>query len=195
MPRRLKIPAAAAALLLILLTACGGGRGGEHRTEACLTGTLTYDHRDAEAGPSKPLVTAPARNANWELWGKASTNSKPHKLSSGITDSGTGRFHACYGAKSGTLPEAHMRFRSSSTESWRVIRNRTQNTEYTFDSAARTDISANQNLGTVKVPAAMSNAWHVVDTLNLLYWKRDNPASDCWTRHQVTGKCDELTFV
>lgn len=199
---RLKTPAAfAAALLLTLLTACGGGGGGGeredggHRAGPCLSGTLTYDHRDAEAGPSRPLVTAPARNANWELWGKTAANSTSRKLSSGITGSDDGRFHACYRAESGVLAEAHIRFRSSSTESWRVVRDRTSEREYTFDSASRRQLSTDQDLGTVKVPTRMRNAWHVVDTLNLLYWKRDNPVSDCWTRRQVTGKCDQLTFV
>lgn len=195
---RLKAPAACAAGLLILLSACGGGGQSEHgggRAESCLSGTLTYDHRDAEAGPSKPLVTGPARNANWELWGKVTANSTPRKLSSGITGSGDGRFRACYRTESGVLPEAHMRFRSSSTHSWRVVKDRTSQREYTFDSAARRHVFADQDLGTVKVPTAMRNAWHVVDTLNLLYWKRENPVSDCWTRHQATGECDQLTFV
>ncbi|TGB10813.1 metalloprotease [Streptomyces sp. MZ04] len=111
-----------------------------------------------------------------------------------MTDSGSGHFRACVKAP-GTLREAHVRFRSGSTDLWRVVKDRTSQKEYAFNSPSRHDVSADQNLGTVKVPAAMSNAWHITDTLNLLYWKRDNPTSACWTRHQVTGACDQLTFV
>ncbi|WP_455361452.1 metalloprotease [Streptomyces sp. SYSU K21746] len=178
--------------LLVPIAACGGQD--EPRARTCVSGTLTYDHRDAEAGPEKPLVTSAARNANWELWGRTSAKASARRLAAGITDSSSGHFKACYKA-SGTLPEVHMKFRSSSTKTWRVIRDRTSDQEYTFKSASRFDVSTSQNLGTVKVPATMQNAWHVVDTLNLLYWKRHNPASDCWTSHQATGRCDQLTVV
>ncbi|MCX4670142.1 metalloprotease [Streptomyces sp. NBC_01381] len=184
----------AALLIPLTLTACTTESHARART--CLTGTLAYDHRDAEAGPAKPLVTRPARNANWELWGRTSGHSDApgRKLATGITDSGSGRFRAC-AKEPGTLREAHVRFRSGSTDLWRVVRSRTSQQEYAFDSPSRRDVSADQSLGTVKVPAAMSNAWHITDTLNLLYWKRDNPTSACWTRRQVTGRCDQLTFV
>lgn len=178
--------------LLLPIAACAGQD--EPRAQTCVSGTLTYDHKDAEAGEKKPVVTSPARNANWELWGKTSDKASAKRLASGITDSDNGAFKACYKA-AGTLPEVHVKFRSSSTDMWRVVRDRTAKTEYAFDSASRFDVSTSQNLGTIKVPATMQNAWHVVDTLNLLYWQRGNPASDCWTSHQETGTCDQLTFV
>ncbi|MFI1223357.1 MULTISPECIES: metalloprotease [unclassified Streptomyces] len=194
-PRRRGTGAIALVSLFGLLLPTGACAGpDEPRAGACLSGTLTYDYRDAEAGREKPLVTAPARNADWELWGRTSAKASARRLASGITDGGDGTFTACYKA-AGTLPEVHMRFRSSSTDLWRVVRDRTSQREYSFDSASRFDVSAGRSLGTVKVPAKIQNAWHVVDTLNLLYGKRGNPASDCWTGHQETGRCDRLTFV
>ncbi|MGW8885648.1 metalloprotease [Streptomyces sp. NPDC055749] len=178
--------------LLLPIAACAGQN--EPRARTCVSGTLTYDYKDAEAGRKKPLVTAPARNANWELWGKTSAKASARRLASGITNSSDGTFKACYKA-AGTLPEVHMKFRSSSTNMWRVVRDRNSQREFSFDSASRFDVSTGQNLGTVKVPAGIQNAWHVVDTLNLLYWKRGNPESGCWTSHQKTGQCDRLTFV
>ncbi|MCJ0873902.1 metalloprotease [Streptomyces sp. AP-93] len=194
-PRRRGTGAIAAASLIgLLLTipACAGKV--EPRAQTCLSGTLTYDHKDADAGEKKPVVTSPARNANWELWGKTSAKASAERLASGITHSDNGTFKACYTA-AGPLPEVHVKFRSSSTDMWRVVTDRTAQTEYAFDSPSRFDVSAGQNLGTVKVPAEIQNAWHVVDTLNLLYWKRGNPHSDCWTSHQKSGTCDRLTFV
>jgi len=163
-------------------------------TEVCLSGTLAYDHQDAEAGTAKPLVTQPARNANWELWGQTSTGGTAKRLATGITDAGTGAFNACYTAAA-PLPDAFVRFTSSSTTMWRVIKSPTNQTQYTFDSAHRSNLGGSQSLGTVKVPAAMQRAWNVVDTLNLLYWDRANPVSGCWTARQADGACDTLTVV
>ncbi|MFD8497001.1 metalloprotease [Amycolatopsis sp. NPDC059657] len=157
---------------------------------ACLTGTLAYDHLDAEAGTAKPLRTQVARNANWELWGR--TSGSTTRLASGITGASDGRFSAC---ANGSLTEAYVRFRSSSTAMWRVIKAADNTAEYTFDSAHRTNVAGTVNLGTVKVPASLQRAWKVVDTLNLLYWKRANPSSSCWTARQANGRCDEITFV
>jgi len=162
-------------------------------TQVCLSGSLVYDHADAEAGTAKPVVTSSARNADWELWGKTSARASSQKLASGMTD-GAGAFNACYSA-SGALAEAHVRFVSTSAKGWRVVSNKKTQTSYTFDSGTSYDVSGARDLGTVKAPAKVRNAWHIVDTLNKLYAKRANPVSDCWTAHQATGSCDRLTFV
>ncbi|GAA1139502.1 hypothetical protein F4556_006929 [Kitasatospora gansuensis] len=193
-PRRLTRKILAAAVgLLVPFTPLAVGRA-DAATTACLSGTLAYDHQDAESGTAKPVLTQVARNANWELWGRTSSTGTVRRLASGITDSGTGRFNACYTA-SAPLPEAFVRFNSASTAMWRVIKSPNNQTQYTFDSAHRSNVSTTQDLGTVKVPATMQRAWHIVDTLNLLYWKRGNPTSGCWTAHQADGGCDTLTFV
>ncbi|MET7279137.1 metalloprotease [Kribbella sp. NPDC005582] len=157
-------------------------------TPTCLTGKLEYSHYDAEAGTRKPLVTQPARNANWELWG--TTGGQATRLSSGITAVSDGAFNACYQGTNAS--ELYVKFLSASTAMWRVIKSETSQAQYSFDSA-RTTGSA--SLGTVRVPASMQRAWKIVDTLNVLYWKRNNPTSACWTRRQATGSCDTLTFV
>jgi hypothetical protein len=75
---------------------------------------------------------------------------------------------------------------------WRVIKDENSQAQYSFDSAHQT---GSASLGTVRVPTSMQRAWTIVDTLNALYWKRNNPSSACWTKHQATGACDQLTFV
>ena len=163
-------------------------------TSLCLTGNLQYDYRDAEAGQAKPVVTATARNANWEMWGRTSSAGTLQRLAVGITDVAAGEFKACYDA-SGPLYGAFVRFSSASTSVWQVIKSKEDRTQYTFDTAITATLSAGRNLGVVKVPASMQRAWSIVDTLNLLYWSRSNPATGCWTRHQPWGQCDMLTFV
>ncbi|MFC7616735.1 metalloprotease [Actinokineospora soli] len=159
---------------------------------ACLTGSLAFDHYDAEAGTSKPLRTQVARNANWELWGTTSSGTASRRLATGITSHVDGRFSACY---SGALAEAYVVFRSSSTATWRVIKGKYDPTEYSFSSSRRWNVSTSVDLGVVKVPSSMQRAWKVVDTLNLLYWKRANSTSACWTSRQASGSCDTLTYV
>ncbi|UUV32717.1 metalloprotease [Amycolatopsis roodepoortensis] len=158
---------------------------------ACLTGTLAFDHYDAEAGTSKPLRTQVARNANWELWGRTGSGTAT-RLAAGITGASDGRFTACHTT---SLAEAYARFRSSSTSMWRVVKAANDTTDYAFDSARRTNVSGPVDLGTVKVPSTLQRAWKVVDTLNVLYWKRANPVSSCWTARQSDGRCDRITFV
>ncbi|MFD5246282.1 metalloprotease [Amycolatopsis sp. NPDC058340] len=173
------------------LTAAVAAAPATAAANACLTGTLAFDHLDAEAGTSKPLRTQVARNANWELWGRTGSGTAT-RLARGITGASDGRFTACHTA---SLAEAYVRFRSSSTSMWRVVKAANNTTDYTFDSARRTNVSGTQDLGTVKVPSTLQRAWKVVDTLNVLYWKRANPVSSCWTARQADGRCDQITFV
>ncbi|NEE61991.1 metalloprotease, partial [Streptomyces sp. SID8455] len=53
--------------------------------------------------------------------------------------------------------------------------------------------AAATDLGTVKVPRAMQQAWKITDTLNQLYSKRGS-GSLCWTAHQSSA-CDPLTVA
>jgi hypothetical protein len=170
------------------------GQAASATTQICLTGKLNYDHSNAEAGTSRPLITLPARNANWELWGRTDSTGSSRWLASGITGVASGEINACYDATA-PLQDVFVRFYSASTSVWRVIKSTTDQTQYTFDTAHQASVSASKDLGTVKVPASMQRAWNIVDTLNLLYWNRANPSTPCWTRHQVWGSCDTLTFV
>ncbi|MFD8783113.1 metalloprotease [Kitasatospora sp. NPDC059599] len=210
--------ALAASVLLATVASCGpstaGGSAASAPTNApatvvvpattipaagrtCLTGALTYDHHDAEAGTKgvERLTTAVARGGTWELWGRLSTDGADRLLASGVTDE-RGGFRACAG-RAGELTEAHVRFRSSGGDLWRVI-SPTGGTEYAFDSARLRDVAGNRDLGTLKVPADRQGAWKIVDTVGDLYRKvtaAEGPGSRCWTRHRTTGGCDELTFT
>ncbi|MFB8102527.1 MULTISPECIES: metalloprotease [Streptomyces] len=167
----------------------------------CLNGTLAFDHNDAEAGTRKPLVTERARNSNWELWGRRTASGQVERLSSGLTGATDGRFSACH---TGTAAprDVHVRFFSSAGTLWRVVGagtakqgdpNWKNTTQYTFTTATRNTPAATTDLGTVKVPKAMQQAWKITDTLNQLYGKRGT-GSLCWTAHQ-TSACDQLTVA
>ncbi|QKW10915.1 metalloprotease [Streptomyces sp. NA04227] len=90
-----------------------------------------------------------------------------------------------------------MKFRSSSTDLWRVI-NPKSRAQYTFDTRHTARADSTVALGTVRVPADRASAWKIVDSLNELYWKAseaNTSGSACWTRRQKNGHCDELTVT
>jgi hypothetical protein len=178
----------------------GGGTAptGGAAAQTCLTGKLTYDHRDAEAGEAKvkQLTNSVARNANWQLRGKTSARGQAKLLASGTTDRNDGTFKACSDQR-GPFAELYLRFRSSSTTLWRVI-SPVGKTEFTFDSRHLSNVTGRTDLGSVKVPADKNGAWKVVDTVNDVYTKAakaNTAGSTCWTRHQASGKCNKLTFT
>ncbi|MGW9306047.1 metalloprotease [Streptomyces cyaneofuscatus] len=167
----------------------------------CLNGTLAFDHNDAEAGTHKPLVTQRARNSNWELWGRRTASGQVERLSSGLTGATDGRFSACH-TDTAAPRDVHVRFFSSAGTLWRVVGagtakqgdpNWKNTTQYTFTTATRNTPAATTDLGTVKVPTTMQQAWKITDTLNQLYGKRGT-GSLCWTAHQ-TSACDQLTVA
>ncbi|MGW7285801.1 metalloprotease [Streptomyces sp. NPDC054847] len=159
----------------------------------CLNGTLAFHHLDAEAGTSKPDATQVARNANWELWGATRKGSAARKLAGGITNASNGSFSACYSGAA-SLSNAHVRFNSASNSMWRVVKKWDDTTRYTFNSRSLANISGDKDLGTVMVPSSMERAWKIVDTLNLLYWKRGT-SSACWTGNRSEDSCPTLTFA
>lgn len=176
MPGR-RIPLALAALTLLLPTACTHKPA---KAGACLTGVLEFEHHDAEAGPKKPLVTSVARKADWELWSGATS------LATGATD-GDGAFRAC--GEEQSYADMRLTFESAAGGLWEVVTDRTKRGRYSFDSSTANDVVGDRDLGTVEVPKEMASAWHIVDTLGLLYAKRANNSS-CWTR-----LCEPLTVV
>ncbi|OXZ00827.1 metalloprotease [Streptomyces sp. 2R] len=122
-------------------------------------------------------------------------------MSSGLTGATDGRFSACH---TGTAAprDVRVRFFSSAGTLWRVVGagtakqgdpNWKNETQYTFTTATRNTPAAATDLGTVKVPRAMQQAWKITDTLNQLYSKRGS-GSLCRTAHQSSA-CDPLTVA
>lgn len=176
MPGR-RIPLALAALTLLLPSACARDAGD---TGVCLTGVLRFEYHSAEAGKKKPLVTSVARKADWELWSGTTS------VASGVTD-GDGAFRACGEERSYT--DVRLSFQSAAGDLWEVVTERDKRGRYSFDSPVAGDVVGDRDLGTIEVPKEMAGAWHIVDTLGLLYAKRAN-GSSCWTR-----QCETLTVV
>ncbi|MEV0650184.1 hypothetical protein AB0I28_33485 [Phytomonospora sp. NPDC050363] len=178
---------AALALLLLPLAACAKEKPPD---DFCLTGTLAYDFHDAEDGPEKPAATAPAHNANWELWG--GPTGSVEMLSTGRTGA-DGSFRACH---RGRFAEVHLTFRSASGALWQVVTDETARQQYSFESVGIAPSPLGElDLGRLEAPETIAGAWRIVDTLNLLYDKRANPDSTCWTRRQDDGHCEPLTMV
>jgi hypothetical protein len=158
-------------------------------TQTCVSGTLEYDHHDAEAGTSKPLVTSVARNADWVL----SDASSMQVLASGITDADNGTFDACFaGAASRSLS---LTFSSSSTYAWKVIADPAKPTQVYSFTTQLTNVSGKRVLGVVKPPIGIADAWNIVDSLLDLWGIRANPSTTCWTRNEQSGSCTPMTFV
>lgn len=66
---------------------------------------------------------------------------------------------------------------------------------YTLNSPTQTNIAASTSLGTLKPSADTARAWHAFDTVNLLWWNRNNPTSDCWSTHEADNNaCTELNI-
>ncbi|MFD5885799.1 hypothetical protein ACFWHQ_07405 [Streptomyces sp. NPDC060334] len=76
-----------------------------------------------------------------------------------------------------------VRFSTESTKLWKVSDG--NGTVYTFDSPTKTDLAAGADLGTLK--ASNARAWHAFDTINILWWARNNPVSDCWSTPRRTA--------
>ncbi|MER7582620.1 ricin-type beta-trefoil lectin domain protein [Kitasatospora sp. NPDC097691] len=195
---RLRLPrhvvALAAALLiavsLIPLTATGARAA----TPICISGAFQYDYQSAEDGTAKPTRTKPLRNANVELWG-AEGNEDGHSLGVwGFTGVDDGSFNLCYTPTTTTsLRVVWAQAWSQSSRLWRVLDYNAQ--YYTLQSPTYLHVTASRNVGTTKPPAATARAWHAFDTINPLWWYRANPASICWSAHELdNNNCTELNI-
>ncbi|MGW2251688.1 RICIN domain-containing protein [Kitasatospora sp. NPDC001660] len=163
-------------------------------TPICLSGTLQYDYRSAEAGTAKPTKTKPARNANVQLWGAEKSTDTPRRLTADhqYTTTDDGSFNLCYTPESTTpMSNLWVRFHTESSQLWKVAD--TTGTPYTLDSPVRTGIAASTSLGTLKPAAGAARAWHAFDTVNLLYQRRNNPTGTCWSSREANNACTELT--
>ncbi|WP_234437821.1 metalloprotease [Streptomyces sp. WM6368] len=171
-----------------------GSAGAAVPGSVCVRGTLAFDAVDSETA-GKPLVTSVARNANWELWGRATASGPESRLATGLTSSKDGTFDACHTTARQPMAQLRVKFLSSSTKTWRVVSDAQSLQEYSFFSVTRPGSAAVQNVGTVKVPTDMALAWKTVDTTNKLWWKRANTQTPCWTRNEAAGQCTQLTYV
>ncbi|MFI8460007.1 RICIN domain-containing protein [Kitasatospora sp. NPDC085464] len=160
----------------------------------CLSGNLQYDYQSAEDGTAKPTRTKPVRNANVALWGNEKSTDNARQLTADYqyTAVGDGGFNLCYTPVTTTsMSSMWVRFRTESTKLWKV--SDTTGTPYTLDSPVRTNVSAGTSLGTLKPAAATARAWHAFDTVNLIWWNRNNSTSDCWSSHEANSNaCTEL---
>ncbi|MFE7530172.1 RICIN domain-containing protein [Kitasatospora sp. NPDC057542] len=197
----LRLPRGFAALVTALLAAAAAvpltaSSAAAVTAPICLSGKLQYDYQSAEAGTSKPTMTKPVRNANVQLWGAEKPTDTPRQLTADYvyTAVSDGGFNLCYTPTTTTsMSSLWVRFRTESTKLWKV--SDTSGNPYTLDSTHRSDISTSTSLGTLKASAADARAWHAFDTVNLLWWYRNNPASICWSAHETNnGACTELNI-
>ncbi|MFF2550807.1 hypothetical protein ACFVUS_07385 [Nocardia sp. NPDC058058] len=159
------------------------------REPVCLTGTLSYTRPDAEAGAELPEVTSPARNANWALYDTPRPGLFDRPLAADMTD-GSGAFHAC--AEHAAGADLYLMFIAESSGLWQVLPQAGDTeTPYTFTVAAPA-VTGSRDLGAVAVPDDMAGAWKVLDSVNLLWWKRPAAAGDCWLPH---SDCTPMSFV
>ncbi|GAA2146494.1 hypothetical protein GCM10009760_36340 [Kitasatospora kazusensis] len=176
------------ALAAIPLTASSASAA----TPICLSGKLQYDYQSAEAGRSKPTLTKPVRNANIQLWGKEKSTDAPRQLTADYqyTAVADGGFNLCYTpTTTAAMSSMWVRFSAESTRLWKV--SDTTGTAYTYDSPTLTNVAASTSLGTLK--ASNARAWHAFDTLNLLWWARNNSVSICWATPEANNNaCTEL---
>lgn len=161
----------------------------------CLSGNLQFDYQSAEEGPTKPTRTRAARNASVELWGREKSTDTDHKLNTDtqLTGAADGFFNLCHTPVTTTaMDHLFVRFSTRSNQVWRVTNN--SGTVYTHDTSTLNNVSANVSLGVVK-PTTSARAWHAFDTINLLWSRRVNSTTPCWTTAEANAAtCTTLTL-
>ncbi|WP_316526375.1 ricin-type beta-trefoil lectin domain protein [Kitasatospora brasiliensis] len=183
-----------AAIAVIPLTATAARAA----SPICISGTIQYDYQSPEDGANKPTRTKPLRNAIIELWGAEKSTDTAHALNSwSITNANDGGYNLCYTPTTTTsLSTVWVKVWAAGWYSnlWRVLDGNGQ--YYSLDLPALSNVTGNRNLGTAKPPASAVRAWHTLDTLNLLWWKRQNPKSDCWSANETDSyNCTPLTVI
>ncbi|MGW4383033.1 RICIN domain-containing protein [Kitasatospora sp. NPDC004531] len=158
-------------------------------TPVCMSGNLQFDYQSAEAGTAKPTLTRAARNASVELWGREKSTDTDHKLNTGtqLTGANDGSFNLCYTpVNTAAMDHLYVRFTTQNNQVWRVVQD-ANNTPYSFNTPTLSNVSTNIALGTVKPSAATNRAWHAFDTVNLLWAKRANTTTPCWTTAEANA--------
>ncbi|MFE9851862.1 RICIN domain-containing protein [Streptomyces sp. NPDC005576] len=187
---RLLLPAALAAGVIVPLSA-GVASAAQ---PICLSGSLQFDYQSAEGGIPKPTLTRAARNASVELWGRESATETDHKLNTDtqLTGAADGSFNLCYTPVNTTaMDHLYVRFATRNNQVWRVADS--AGSVYTYETPKQSNVSASVALGTVK-PATAARAWHAFDTVNLLWSRRVNSTTPCWTTAETSAaSCTTLT--
>lgn len=187
---RMLVPAALAAGVIVPLSA-GVASAAQ---PICLSGTLQFDYQSAEAGTAKPTLTRAARNASVELWGREKSTDTDHKLNTDtqLTGAADGSFNLCYTPVNTTaMDHLFVHFATRNNQVWRVADS--SGTVYTYDTPTQSNISASVALGAVK-PTTAARAWHAFDTVNLLWSRRANSTTPCWTAAETNAaSCTTLT--
>ncbi|MGX7827126.1 RICIN domain-containing protein [Actinokineospora sp. 24-640] len=161
----------------------------------CLSGTLQFDFLSAEGGIPKPTLTRGARNASVELWGREKSTDTDQKLNTDtrLTGAADGSFNLCHTPVTTTaMDRLFVRFATRNNQVWRVADS--SGTVYTHDTPVQSNVSASVALGVVK-PATAARAWHTFDTVNLLWSRRANSTTPCWTTAEANpATCTTLTL-
>ncbi|MEU3785490.1 RICIN domain-containing protein [Streptomyces sp900129855] len=188
---RLLIPAALLAAGVIVPLSAGVASA---TSPICLSGSLQFDYLSAEGGIPKPTLTRAARNASVELWGREKSTDTDHKLNTDtqLTGAANGSFNLCYTpVTTTTMDHLSVHFATRNNQVWRVADS--TGTVYTYNTPTLSNVSASVALGTVK-PTTATRAWHAFDTVNLLWSRRANSTTPCWTTAEANGaSCTTLT--
>jgi hypothetical protein len=189
---RLLIPAALLAAGAIVPLTAGVASAA---SPICMSGTLQFDYQSAEAGTAKPTYTRAARNASVELWGREKSTDTDHKLNTDtqLTGAADGSFNLCYTPVTTTaMDHLYVHFATRDNQVWKVAD--PSGTVYTYDTPTLSNVSASVTLGTVK-PTTAARAWHAFDTVNLLWSRRANSTTPCWTTAEANAaSCTTLTL-
>ncbi|GLW71033.1 hypothetical protein Kpho02_33320 [Kitasatospora phosalacinea] len=187
---RLLVPAALAAGVVVPLSA-GVASAAQ---PICLSGNLQFDYQSAEEGTAKPTRTRAARNASVELWGREKSTDTDHKLNpdTQLTGAADGSFNLCYTpVATAAMDHLYVRFATRNNQVWKVAD--ATGAVYTHSTPTQTNISTSLALGTVK-PTTAARAWHAFDTVNLLWSRRANSTTPCWTAAEANAAtCTTLT--
>lgn len=188
---RLLVPAVLAVGIMVPLSA-GVASAAQ---PICLSGNLNFDFQSAEEGTAKPIRTRAARNASVELWGREKSTDTDQKLNTDtrLTGAADGSFNLCHTPVTTTaMDRLFVRFATRNNQVWRVANS--SSTVYTYDTPVQSNVSASVVLGVVK-PAAAARAWHAFDTVNLLWSRRVNSTTPCWTTAEANAAtCTTLTL-
>ncbi|MFD7666123.1 mycolysin [Streptomyces sp. NPDC059788] len=162
------------------------------RAQVCVGGTFRNRFQSAEGGNwnAKANRDEPVSNANVTLWGKATANGATQKLATGMTGNGNGQFNLCYTPSTAATSTAWVEFQTQAGGMWSVVdRN---GSRYATTSYALNNVSRSTSLGNVYANQGQSRAWHVLDTLNKLWWNRGS-TTNCWASSQQNGHCTPIT--
>ncbi|KAB7848494.1 mycolysin [Streptomyces mobaraensis] len=160
--------------------------------QVCVGGTFRNRFQSAEGGAwnAKANRDEPVSNANVILWGKPTANGGTRQLAAGMTGNGDGKFNLCYTPSTSVTSAAWVEFRTQAGRMWSVVD--ANGGLYATSSYALNNLSRSTSLGNVYANSGQSRAWHVLDTLNKLWWNRGS-TTDCWASSEQGGRCSPIT--